>query len=370
MRYLLSCTSCDVELDSRSKAFRCDKCGDLLEVVYDYSTLKMPPGFRKRRITQSKYQAFFPAKLFSLNEGGTRLFKAKRIDGMVGGAALYLKMESENPTRSFKDRGSSVELGKALELGVESVCCASTGNMGLSIATYAKRAKIGCTIFISRSANAEKIRKIRKTGATVDEVRGDFNAAIRKAEKFALDSGAFLCGDYHYRKEGQKGVAFELIEQFRYNVPDYIFVPVGNGTLMAAMYKGLREFKQLGFIDRYPALVAVQSGGCDPLVKAYTSDSALDYVRPRTYADAIAVGYPTFGFECLAAIRETSGNAVAVSDKEIEEARKTLRVREGVDAEPGGATSLAGFFKLARKMKGVFKGRRVAVIVSGNNEER
>ncbi len=365
MRFEIACTSCMTEYDRDSPAFRCESCGSLLEVVYDYGTLELPPGFDKRRITQAKYQPFFPAKLASMNEGGTRLVRLK--SRLEGGARVHLKLESENPNKSFKDRGSSVEIGRAKELGFKEVCCASTGNMGLSIARYAKVARIRCTVFISKDANKEKLGKIKKAGARLVLVNGDFNKAITAAEAFAVKRKIFLCGDYHYRKEGQKGVMFEILEQFRYRVPDYVFVPVGNATLLAAAYKALHEFRGLGAIHAYPKLVAVQSKECAPFVDSWRGKRRIEYVKPKTHADAIAVGFPTFGLEARSGIEHTEGTAVSVSDNEIEAARAALW-KAGIGAEPGGAAAFAGFLSMSKKRRSDFKGRDVVVIVSGNNE--
>jgi threonine synthase len=283
---------------------------------------------------------------------------------------LHLKVETENPTRTFKDRGSAVEITKAKELGFSRVCCASTGNMGLSIAHYAKRASIKATIFISKTANKEKIKKIRKEGARIISVNGDFNKSLTEAEKFATSRKLFICGDYHYRKEGQKSVAFEIIEQLKYKTPDYIFVQVGNSTLLAGIYKGLREFKRFGLIRKIPRLVAVQSSGCDPLVSACRQNKKIKYTKPNTKADAIAVGYPTFGFEGLRAVRETGGFAGDVDDSEIEQANKVLFKSTGIKAELGGATGMAGFLKAYQESPKTFKGKEIVVIVTGNNETK
>jgi threonine synthase len=285
-----------------------------------------------------------------------------------GSVDLFLKLETGNPTKTFKDRGSAVEISKALQLGKERVCCASTGNMGLSVAHYAKKAGIKCTIFISSGANPKKISKIRAQGARIVMVKGDFNRALNSAERFARKTGAFVCGDYHFRKEGQKTVGYEIMEQLDHE-PDFIFMPVGNATLFSGIYKGLREFKRLRLIKRVPKLVAVQSERCDPLVRAFIDRKKIGYIKPSTEADAIAVGYPTFGFEALAAIKSTRGFAIGVGEKEIEDAVMELE-RFGVYSELGGGTGFAGFLKSYESNRIKLKGKRVVVVVTGNNEGR
>jgi threonine synthase len=305
----------------------------------------------------------------SLNEGGTALHKDVRLKGVWESPGLHLKVETENPTRTFKDRGSSVEISKAKELGFGEVCCASTGNMGLSLARYAKEENMKCTIFISRSANKEKIEKIKAQSAAIKEIDGDFNDSLNAAESFAAKKKVFLCGDYHYRKEGQKSLVFEVIEQMEYNVPDYIIVQVGNSTLLAAIFKGLKEFKYLGLISKMPKLIAIQSSQCNPVVRAYKNGRGVNYVKPKTRADAIAVGYPTFGFEGLNAMRATDGFAESVSDSEITKAISLLFKSTGIGAESGGAAGLAGFLKISSKNPKLFKGKNTLVIITGNNEE-
>ncbi len=366
MYYRLVCTHCNLQMNDLA-SFRCRRCGSVLEIDYDYGGLSLPRNFRRERIANSKYSPFLPVESLSagLGEGGTPLV-AKRLE-WVERADVLFKLETKNPTNSFKDRGSAVEITKAMEFGFGSVVCASTGNMGMSVARYAQKAGIKATIFISRGGNPKKIMKIRKYGAKVIEVKKDFNEALRDAEKFASSEGIFLCGDYHYRKEGQKTVIYEIIEQLKYRVPDFIFAPVGNATLISAIYKGLREFRDFLFIEKLPKLVAVQSSGCDPLVKAYNRGEKIGYVKPSTIADAIAVGYPTFGLEGVDALRSTKGRAVRVSDKEIIKSMKELE-SIGIYTETGGAAAFAGFRSLYSDYKKSFRGKTVAVLATGNNE--
>ena len=335
MKYELVCTRCgNVERDG---AFRCGRCNAVLEVKIDYSSVKLGKRFAGERPRNSKYLPLFPINGFHIrsDEGGTPMIMRR-----IGSDGIMLKLESENPTGSFKDRGSSVEINKAIELGAESVCCASTGNMGISVARYARLAGIRATIFVSRDANARKMAMIKKHKARLVEVDGDFNASIRKAEKFAGSTGAFVCGDYHFRKEGQKSVLFEIMDQLRHRVPDFIFLPVGNATLLAAMYKALSEYRRFKLIRAMPRLVAVQSDRCDPLVNAYNSGKNLEYTMPRTAADAIAVGYPTFGLEGINALRKTRGIALKVSEDRMKDS--VIMLGEiGIDSEMGGAAGFA-----------------------------
>lgn len=363
MDYSLACTKCGHK--EKDSSFRCAKCNGILEVQYDYEDFKAKI-FKNSKKGLSRYINLLPvSKLVTLGEGNTPLSKFN-FD-TISGVELFLKLEMKNPTKTFKDRGSAVEISKGLELGVKEVCCASTGNMGLSVAHYAKHFGIKATIFISKGANKSKIRKIKLQGARVRYVNGDFNAALNAAEAFAKETGAFVCGDYHFRKEGQKTVAYEIAEQAKGKAADYVFMPVGNGTLFSGAYKGFTELKNYKIIEKIPKMVAVQSEKCDPVVRAYKSKKEIRYMKPRTEADAIAVGYPTFGFETLNAIGETKGMAVSVSEKGIEEAVIFLE-KYKIYSELGGGTGLAGFLKLYKLDKSKFGGKRVVVVVTGNNE--
>lgn len=360
MNYRIVCTKCGHEEDQR--AFRCGLCNSILEVKFDYDSFRLKADFKSERIRTKKYLDFFPIDRLKVggDEGNAPLV-SKRYAGDI-----RLKIETKNPTHSFKDRGSVVEINKAIELGVDRVCCASTGNMGISVSRYAKLAGICATIFLSVDADPHKERMIKRYGANIVKVKGDFNKSMRMAERFAIKNDAFVCGDYHYRKEGQKSVAFEIIEQSGYRVPDFIFLPVGNATLLSAIYKGLSEFRRFGLIDRLPRLVAVQSNKCAPLVRAYASGKRITYVKPRTIADAIAVGYPTFGFEGIKALRGTSGMGIEVSEDEICNAVNILAELK-IKSETGGATGFAGLERLRLvNPKTLWKSRPV-IIITGSN---
>ncbi len=359
MRYILKCSSCDEEYGPKNPIFRCNKCKSILEVSYAYPK---SITLHKSKIKNSRYKQLFPlsGKFFTLGEGGTPLVKYE-----FAGVNLALKLETKNPTHSFKDRGSALEISKAKELGFKEVCCASTGNMGLSVATYSKKFGLKCRIFISKDAKPAKINKIKAQKAEIIELEGDFNKALETAELFARVNNAFLCGDYHYRKEGQKSIAYEILEQSKTSI-DFIVLPVGNATLLAGIYKGLLEFKRFGLIKRLPRLVAVQAEGCNPLVRAFNVHKKIQYVSPNTGADAIAVGYPTFGFEGISALRKSKGMAIAVKDKEIADAVKTLH-KSHIYAEEGGAAAFAGFLKLYKRSPSKLNNKNIICLVTGNN---
>ncbi|MCL4343343.1 MAG: pyridoxal-phosphate dependent enzyme [Nitrososphaerota archaeon] len=353
--YSLKCTGCGAVYVQDYPWPRCEKCGGLLEVEYDYNSIELPRNFKTQFIKQWKYRPFFPVsrKPVTAGEGGTRL---KEV-----GPGLYLKIEIDNPTKSFKDRGSTVEITKAVELGFDRVVVASTGNMALSVSAYSEIAGIEAITFVGSGANLNKIDMIRNRGGKIVQVDGDFNDAMSEAEKFAKMSNAFLIGDYLYRKEGQKGVFFEIIDQLGFNPPDYLFVPVGNATLISASYKAFQEFIKFKLIDRVPKIVGVQAEGAKPFVN-YVKTGKLRKSSINTDADAIAVGYPTYAEQARKAIKETGGEAVTVTDQEMRDAMREIYRKAGVCAELAGASAYAAMIKHR-----IREGKSAVAVVSGGN---
>jgi threonine synthase len=326
----------------------CDKCGGILEAVYsgDAQMAALKKDFWS-------YEAFLPQGEYRHYKlGNTTLFSATQQD-------LFLKLEIENPTKSFKDRGSVVEIAKALEFGYDEVVCASTGNMAYSVAYYAKLGGIRATIFVSKNANWLKIRNIQDTkDANIIRVDGDFTEAQRRAIGYAKRKEAFLTGDYGYRKEGQKTLVYEIMAE----LPSVrnILIPVGNATLFSASYKALMELSKVGLVHRLPRLIAVQASLADPLVAAFRKNEKVKYQKPLTDAGAIAVGYPTYGDQAIEGIRATQGEAVDVTDKEMEDERKAFYREYGLQVEMSGVASLAAFRKID------LEGQSAAVISGGN----
>jgi len=359
------CSNCNTKYKLNDIVFRCGNCRGSLEVVFDYKKLKKTVKWKKlqeRKFNHARYKEFYPVKnLISLNEGGTPLIRSKNIEKEFGlKFQLYFKYEAVNPTGSFKDRGSSVELAKAVEFGKKSVVCASTGNMGASVAAYSGIANRKCNVIVPKNAAHIKIGQILAHGAEVHQINGNYNEAAELVEYAFRMYGAYLLGDYLYRREGTKSVGFEIAEQIK---SDYVFCPVGNGTLISATWKGFKEFKELGFIKSTPRIVAIQAENCNPVTKAFRSGEPIRPVYGQTLAVAMECGDPLDGDRALKAIHESNGYADHVSDKEILRARKLLARREGLFAEPAGAAALAGILKGKNKIK---QGSKVVCLVTGH----
>jgi len=343
-------------------------------VIYDYREIKGKvswQNFRKRNFSHWRYREFFPAfsdkGIVSLGEGGTPQTFSRFI-GKTAGLRLVFKNETVNPTGSFKDRGTSVEISRALELGIRHVDCASTGNMGASVAAYCAAAGIRAKVFVPRKTAHEKIAHMLAHEAEL-VIRGrDYNAALALAERDYRLYKTYLMGDYPYRGEGEKSISFEIVDSALANgyFPNYIALPMGNGTLCRAVWKGLKELKGVGLIKRLPKILGFQAERCAPIVNSFKAGAEhIDPVRPKTLAAAIAVGNPLDGLPALDALRESKGVAEAVSDGEILRAQKLLALREGIWAEPSGAVALAGILKLL-KMGHLSRNDSVVCLITGH----
>jgi len=342
------CFMCGKRYKPDKLVFRCEKCGGSIDINYDYDEIKgliNKVTFTKAPITHWKYWMFYPIQnlknIVTLGEGGTPLTTDKFHKDWL------LKNEGLNPTGSFKDRGSAVEITKAVENKAHNLYCPSTGNMGASIAAYASRAKIRATVYVPSHSPHVKIQQIKSYGARVVNVRGTYTTALNAVYELADDTGAYIAGDYGYRGEGEKSTGLEIIDQLNWQTPDYIVIPVGMGNHFWGIHQGLKEAKKVGLIKKLPKLVAVQAAGCDTIVEPWKQGKTTPKTRrsPHTIASAISCGKPNFGAEVLYALKKTKGIAETVTDREILLARKKLG-KEGIWAEPAGAVAYAGAEKL------------------------
>lgn len=363
----LQCVKCKEKYSKTDIRYRC-LCGESLEVIYNYNEIKNTISWKKLRkkpFRHWRYREFFPlvkdGNNVSLMEGGTPLLKSRNISQELGFENLFFKCESENPTGSFKDRGTTVEISKALEFNSKEIVCASTGNMGASVSAYAAAANIKAHIILPSDTPDIKIAQIKSHGAIIHRIKGDYNKAEKEAFKLHYKRGWYLMGDYPYRGEGEKSVGFEIADEVD---ADYIISPIGNGTLIHGIWKGLKEFKNVKLIKNLPKLIGIQATGCNTVVKSFKKD--LDFVKPvkpNTIAGAIACGNPLDGLEALQVLQESQGIAETVTDREILKAKELLAKREGVFAEPAGAVTLAGLIKLKGQLE---KNAKIVLIVSGN----
>lgn len=318
-----------------------------------------PPGV-------SKYLPFMPIKhasqFVSLRELATPLIKSKTLGKRLN-LDLYFKVEGKNPTGSFKDRGSAVDLSVAKELGASGIVLASTGNMAASCACYAAAAKMPCFIFVPEGVSPSKLAQVIAFGGRIVQIKGHYNDAARLAEEVAARLGFYLAGDYAFRVEGQKTAAFEIIDQLLFQTPDYVVVPIGCGTNITAYAKGFDEYRQLGLIQNLPKLIGVEAQGAAAVVNSFEKNSrAIEALESAdTIASAIAVPNPIDGVKALDAIYATNGFALSVTDQEMLEAQHLLSTEEGLFVESASAATFASLMKAAKQGKSV-TGKVVCVL--------
>jgi len=350
--YRLRCFSCHTEYPTQKTNYRCEKCGSLLEVSFKISRRKIP--WKNRGLSVWKYRELLPIdndrSITTLSEGGTGLHLCPRLGRDIGLKRLYVKNEGENPTGSFKDRGMTVALSKARELGKRRAVCASTGNTAASLAAYSARAGLRCIVIVPQGkVAAGKMLQVMIHGASTFQVNGDFDEAMRTVATLTEKRKEFyLMNSVNpFRLEGQKTLAYEVCDQLERKVPDTLVLPVGNGGNISAIWKGFNEFHALGIVKERPRLIGVQAEGAAPIAKAVKrkQDRIRPVTNPRTIASAIRIGSPVNWPKVLSAIKESDGTAETVSDREILEAQRELASKEGIFVEPASAASIAGLRK-------------------------
>jgi threonine synthase len=279
--------------------------------------------------------------IVTLHEGGTPLLLAVSISERVG-ATVYLKVEGCNPTGSFKDRGMTMAISKALESGAETVLCASTGNTAASAAAYAARAGIRCAVMIPRGeVSPGKVFQARAFGAKIIQVDGNFDACMAMALELSKRTPAYLVNSVNpVRLEGQKTAAFEICDVLG-NAPEIHCLPVGNAGNITAYWRGYQEYMALGRAAELPRMWGFQASGSDPIVRGRPM------ADPRTVAAAIRIGNPASWAGADRASRESGGVIAAVTDSEILTARTLLAQEEGVFVEAASAAAVAGLMNFA-----------------------
>ncbi|HEY8787035.1 MAG TPA: threonine synthase [Candidatus Limnocylindria bacterium] len=311
-----------------------------------------------------RYASYLPitdrTPRLTLGEGNTPLVRARSLERETGLPEIWLKVEGQNPTGSFKDRGMVVAVAKALEEGARMVLCASTGNTAASAAAYAARAGMSCTVILpAGQVAAGKLAQAIAHGAQVVAVRGSFDAALSVVRALAEQGEATLVNSVNPdRLEGQKTAAFEICEALG-DAPDALFIPVGNAGNITAYWKGFVEAAGAGMARQRPRMYGYQAEGAAPLV------SGKPVAEPETVATAIRVGNPASWKGAVAARDESGGAIDAVSDAEILDAYSFLARCEGVFAEPASAAAIAGLRKRVRA--GTLGGaQRIVCVLTGN----
>jgi threonine synthase len=367
--YIQKCIQCGAEYKPQEIVYTCPKCDGLLEIVYDWSELSISrKDFEGVPPSVWKYKALLPVERdpVSINEGGTALYRCDRLAQKIGIENLYVKHEGLNPTGSFKDRGMTVGVSKALELGMKTLACASTGNTSASLAIYGAKANLPVVVMLPAGKVAMgKVAQAIMHGAKVLSIRGNFDDALKLVRQLCDHEGFYLLNSVNpYRLEGQKTIAFEVVDQLGWEVPDKLVLPVGNAGNISAIYKGFREFKELGLTDRVPQMIGIQAEGSCPIVNAFKKGQKdiIPVSSPETVATAIRIGDPVNAVKALEAIYKSGGLAESVSDDEIIAAQKDLARLEGIGVEPASASSIAGLKKLVDM--GLIKSDEIVVCIT------
>lgn len=342
MSYRIECLS-DNHMVPDNSWWLCPSCKGSLTVTYD----------------NQNGRPLFPLANNDIHEpgvGNTPLILLKDFSHRFG-CDVYVKCEQMNPNGSFKDRGSPVEIAKTEEYNKSGIVAASTGNMAVSLSAFARKHNLSATIVIPARTPKQKVEHITRNGGTVRLVNGPYDDCVSVAEDIATKEDVFLCGDYLLRKEGQKTIGWELAQS---GVPfDALFIPVGNGNIAVALYKGWEE--AVGG-NNMPQCIGIQPMLCNPLTIAwkYSSPIKAQYPTHRTEAAGFDVGNPLDGKRVLSLVRNTNGMMIDVTDKEMYEAQDELK-RAGLHVELSAAAPLAGFKKVAER----YRNQTVCFILTG-----
>jgi len=371
---------CKTEYKPSQVKYTCPKCGSLgvLEINYDYKSFQqkkqeIPLSFPIKNIEDSMWEfaKFLPISDFKnippLKVGGTPLYRNTDLSRELEIKDLYIKDDTINPTSSLKDRASALIVKLALDKGVKAITCASTGNAASSLAGICASVGLKCYIFVPKTAPKAKITQLLMYGAevfAVDESYDDaFDLSIEATKKFGWYNRN--TGYNPFTIEGKKTVSLEIANQLSFNIPNKVFVPVGDGCILSGVYKGFYDLIKICIIKKIPQLIAVQAEGSNAIYLAMKRGDKIERIKPNTIADSISVGRPRNGEMAISHIRASNGWVEVVSDEQILNAMSILAKRTGIFAEPAGATAFAGLLKMSRE-KRLKPDETVAVLVTGS----
>jgi threonine synthase len=396
--------ACGAEFDCGQSIFKCPKCGELLDIQYNWDKIKVPArlsDFSKRWSGRDNPLDFSGIWRFrellnfcddkykvTIGEGQTILQQNCAIARQLGMKpdCLYLQYEGLNPSGSFKDNGMAAAFSHAMMVGAKSCACASTGNTSASVALYAHSCGLKCTVFIGSGRIAfGKLSQAMDYGAQTIQIRGDFDDCMKHVQDVCTELGLYLLNSLNpFRLEGQKTIMLRIIEQLGWDVPDWIIVPGGNLGNSSAFGKAFQELKQLGLIKRVPRMAIINATGADTLtdlvnnkkliwnngrvnqkiISDYYADLTARKFSPHTCASAIEISRPVNLKKCLRAIDVCDGVVLAVTDEEICDA-KALIGKYGLGCEPASAATIAGLKHLLADGV-VGKDQRVACVLTGH----
>jgi threonine synthase len=371
----LRCRECGREY-AAAPIYTCEWCFGPLEVAYDYDRIAAATSREKIEagpLSLWRYADLLPVEpnaAVNLGTGFTPLVRADRLAAELGLGEVWVKNDTRNPTNSFKDRVTTIAMGKALEFGFKVLACASTGNLANSVAAHAAHAGLQSYVFIPSDLEQGKVVTTGVYGGNVVAIDGNYDDVNRLcAELSGIYPWAFVNVNMRpYYAEGSKTLAFETAEQLGWQAPDHVVVPVASGSLLTKVLKGFSELHKVGLLDEAPhvRVSGAQALGCSPVAKAFLESSdTIKPVKPATIAKSLAIGNPADGYFALDAVRTTGGGFAAVTDDEVVEGMRLLARTEGIFAETAGGVTIATLKKLAAD--GVVKPtERVVVYITGH----
>jgi threonine synthase len=371
----VECTICGHRHDARRPLSVCERCGQMLAVRYDLERVKAavtrealrprPPGMYRFRELTPLADGEAPV---TLGEGGTPLLALPRLAAHLGLRHLWGKDEGQNPTGSFKARGLGMAITKARTLGARGFIIPSAGNAGGAAAVYAAACGLPCAVIVPRATPPAAVAEAALAGASVFTIEGSIATAGRVVAHVAPEIGWFDLSTLKepYRLEGKKTMGLELAEQLGWTLPDVLLYPTGGGTGLVGIPKGFDELRQLGWVSGRTRFVAVQAEGCAPVVKAFHAgaETTAAWENPTTDAAGLRVPSPFAGRQMLRILRESGGDAIAVSERAIVEAQRLLARLEGIWTSPEGAALVAAL--TAMKDRGqVTADARIVIMLTG-----
>ncbi|MFN3926120.1 MAG: threonine synthase [Pseudanabaenaceae cyanobacterium] len=371
----LKCKECGAEYTAKA-IHVCELCFGPLEVKYNYDAIASKVS--RETISNGpnsiwRYRHFLPVatdNYIDVGTGMTPLLLANRLARRLGLKELYIKNDAVNmPTLSFKDRVVSVALSRARELGFTTVACASTGNLANSTAAIAAHAGLECCVFIPADLESGKVLGTTIYAPKVFAVQGNYDQVNRLCSEVANTYGwGFVNINLRpYYSEGSKTLAYEVIEQLGWELPDVVVAPLASGSLFTKIYKGCQEFIEVGLVAEKPVqFCGAQAAGCAPIAQAFKEGrDFIAPVKPKTIAKSIAIGNPADGIYALDIARQTNGQIESATDGEIIEGIKLLAETEGIFTETAGGTTIAVLKKLVEAGK-IDPDSKIVVYITGN----
>ncbi|MEA3423330.1 MAG: threonine synthase [Bacillota bacterium] len=371
-RYTLKCISCGKIYEPTPNRYTCDECGDLLgtlEVVYDMKNIHLTRNDFDKKAGIFQFKDLLPVSSHTqIDEfiGGTPLLKFK---GLLGQNEVLIKYDGISFSSSYKDRASIIAVNKAIELGYDTIYCASTGNAASSLALTSAHTNLKTYIFVPDKIPKGKLSQLLVAGAEVIPVKATYDEVFDISLDIGREKGWYCRNSAinPYLLEGKKTGAYEIMVQNDYSAPDYCLVSVGDGTVISSICKGFKEFYELGLVDKIPKVIGVQAETSSTLKHVFDNGEPFTPIQEEvsTIADSISVGNPRDVVKACKFVKSTGGHFISVTDDEIISAIKEMAAKTGVFAEPAGATSYAGLKNMI-KNGAINKDDSVCIVVTGN----